>query len=144
MYIYIYICMYVYIYIYMYIYIYIVPLNLHLLVYIEFECFPCCLCYNRFCTYFRCDDATYPGSHSGTATAGCNGRCGESTIIFLQYVLTRSDRHICKTVMQQTSFHKINLGKKTLHVIIIVKTWNNECLSMLFFFHSIFDPKCPD
>ena len=49
-------------------------------------------------------------------------RCGENTIIFLQYVLTRIDRHICKTVMQQTSFHKINLGKKTLHVIIIVKT----------------------
>ena len=60
-------------------------------------------------------------------------RCGESTIIFLQYVLTRIDRHICKTVMQQTSFHKINLGKKTLHVIIIVKTLNNECLSMLCF-----------
>ena len=60
---------------YIYIYIYIIHcafLNQYLPVYIEFACFPSCLCYNRFCTYFRCDDATYPGSHSGTATAGCN------------------------------------------------------------------------
>ena len=96
-------------------------LNLHLTVYMEFECFPSCLFYNHFCTYFRCDDATYPGSHSGTATAGYNQVLSAYLMVidavvrvlsfFLQSVLKRIDRHICKTVMQQTSFRKINLGK---------------------------------
>ena len=70
------------------------------------------------CTHFRCDDATYTGSHSGTATAGAtksyrptdvierlNGdrRCGENVLVGLQSLLTKYVRS-CLTSKQNVDF----------------------------------------
>ena len=54
-------------------------------------------------------------------------------LFFLQSVLTRIDRHICKTVIQKTSFHKTNLGSKRYthakNVIVLL----HKCKCTLFY-----------